>query len=132
MCAQLASGELAVSGDQWLLLVYEKGAYVPEEPWDGLFRNELLIWVSCTHFFLTCIYCLFRCEQAFKHIFTLPQFCGERDEGNQIWERLHTWDDSGHYGFLGIRSDTGMFTGDSVPRPGPYGSSALHCLPPRS
>src|ERR1700724_65070 len=72
MCAQLASGELAVSGDQWPLLVYEKGAYVPEEPWDGLFRNELLVWVSCTHFFLTCIYCLFRCEQAFKHIFTSP------------------------------------------------------------
>jgi hypothetical protein len=69
---QLASGELAVSGDQWPLLVYEKGAYVPEEPWDGLFRNELLVWVSCTHLFLTCIYCLFRCEQAFKHIFTSP------------------------------------------------------------
>ena len=70
VCAQLASGELAVSGDQWLLLVYIKGAYDPEVPWDGLFRNELLIWVSCTYLFLTCIYCLFWCEQAFKHIIT--------------------------------------------------------------
>jgi len=71
VCAQLVSGELVVSGDQWLLLVYAKGVYDPEESWDGLFRNKLLVWVSCTHSFLTHICCLFWSEQAYKHIFTL-------------------------------------------------------------
>jgi len=72
VCAQLVSGELVVSGDQWPLLVYEKGVYDPEEPRDGLFRNELLIWTSCTHLFLTHICCLFWSEYAHKHIFTSP------------------------------------------------------------
>lgn len=70
--AQLASGELVVSGDQWPLLVYEKGVYDPQEPWDGLFRNQLLVWASCTNSFLTRICCLFWSEQAYKHIFTSP------------------------------------------------------------
>ena len=58
MRAQLASGELVVSGDQWPLLVYERGAYIPEEPWDGLFRNELLVWVRGLHPFVPDLYIL--------------------------------------------------------------------------
>ncbi|KAF8342369.1 hypothetical protein F5887DRAFT_1215964 [Amanita rubescens] len=50
---KLASGELGVRGDQWPLMLYAKQQFDPEEPWDGLFRSELLVW-------------------AYKHIFTSP------------------------------------------------------------
>jgi hypothetical protein len=63
--AKLASGEIIVRGDQWPLLVYAKQRFNPEEPWDGLFRSELLVWVR-THFLFTTFL------QAFKHIFTSP------------------------------------------------------------
>ncbi|KAM6503022.1 hypothetical protein JOM56_002999 [Amanita muscaria] len=53
ICAKLSTGEMAVRGDQWPLLVYAKQKFDPEEPWDGLFRSELLVW-------------------AYKHIFTSP------------------------------------------------------------
>jgi hypothetical protein len=49
--AKLSSGEMAVSGDQWPLLVYANQEYDPEDPWEGLFRSQLLVW-------------------AYKHIFT--------------------------------------------------------------
>ncbi|KAF8338542.1 hypothetical protein F5887DRAFT_1077745 [Amanita rubescens] len=50
---KLTSGQLAVKGDQWPLILYAKQEFDPEDPWDGLFRSELLVW-------------------AFKHIFTSP------------------------------------------------------------
>jgi len=52
MKAKLVSDEMAVHGDQWPMVVYEK-KYDPENPWNGLFRSKLLIWVSCIHFFTT-------------------------------------------------------------------------------
>jgi hypothetical protein len=61
---------MAVSGDQWPLLVYANNEYDPEDPWEGLFRNRLLIWVcdSSPFFFGSSLgYC-----QAYKHIFTSP------------------------------------------------------------
>ncbi|KAM6493885.1 hypothetical protein JOM56_010246 [Amanita muscaria] len=51
--AKLSTGEMAVQGDQWPLLVYAKQKFDSEEPWEGLFRSELLVW-------------------AYKHIFTSP------------------------------------------------------------
>ncbi|KAM6493058.1 hypothetical protein JOM56_011192, partial [Amanita muscaria] len=51
--AKLSTGEMAVRGDQWPLLVYAKQKFDSEEPWEGLFRSELLVW-------------------AYKHIFTSP------------------------------------------------------------
>jgi hypothetical protein len=43
---KLSSGEMTVRGDQWPLLVYASQEFNPEEPWDGLFRSQLLVWVS--------------------------------------------------------------------------------------
>ena len=42
---KLSSGEMTVHGDQWPLLVYANQEFNPEEPWDGLFRSQLLAWV---------------------------------------------------------------------------------------
>jgi hypothetical protein len=54
--AKLTSGEMAVRGDQWPLLVYANQEFNCEAPWDGLFRSELLVWVrrhlSVSFFFI--------------------------------------------------------------------------------
>jgi hypothetical protein len=42
---KLKNNEIAVAGDEWPLLLYADCKYDPEEPWDGLFRNKLLVWV---------------------------------------------------------------------------------------
>jgi hypothetical protein len=44
--AKLTNGELVVRGDQWPLLVYANQDYNPEDPWNGLFRSQLLVWVT--------------------------------------------------------------------------------------
>jgi hypothetical protein len=49
--AKLSSGEMAVSGDQWPLLMYANQQYDPEDPLEGLFRSHLLVWV-CSDSFL--------------------------------------------------------------------------------
>jgi hypothetical protein len=43
---KLTSGEMVVSGDQWPIFVYHGEQYDPEDPWNGLFRNSLLVSVS--------------------------------------------------------------------------------------
>ena len=44
--AKLVSGEMAVAGDQWPMLVYANQHYDPDDPWSGLFRGQILIYVS--------------------------------------------------------------------------------------
>jgi hypothetical protein len=41
--AGLRSGEIAVAGDEWPIFLYDNSVYDPEHPWDGLFRNGILI-----------------------------------------------------------------------------------------
>ena len=41
----LKNNEITVAGDQWPLLVYADCTYDSAEPWEGLFRNKLLVWV---------------------------------------------------------------------------------------
>ena len=48
---KLSSRELVVAGDQWPLVVYADQVYDVEEPWNGLFRSKLLVWVGLIHFF---------------------------------------------------------------------------------
>jgi hypothetical protein len=43
---KLRTGELAVSGDQWPLFLYQGYSYDPEDPWNGLFRSSILVFVS--------------------------------------------------------------------------------------
>jgi len=50
---KLRTAELTVSGDQWLIFLYQGYHYDPEDPWNGLFRGPILI-------------------SAYKHIFTSP------------------------------------------------------------
>jgi len=50
---KLRSGEIAVSGDQWPIFLYQGYMYDPDDPWNGLFRSKILVF-------------------AYKHIFTSP------------------------------------------------------------
>jgi hypothetical protein len=43
---RLRSGELMVSGDQWPIFLYHGDNYDSEDPWNGLFRNAILISAS--------------------------------------------------------------------------------------
>jgi len=43
---KLRSGEMAVSGDHWPLFLYRDCNYDPEDPWNGLFRSSILVFVS--------------------------------------------------------------------------------------
>lgn len=52
------------------LLIYADSKYDPEEPWEGLFQNNLLVWVRF-HGLINSIHFVEAYDlQAFKHIFT--------------------------------------------------------------
>jgi hypothetical protein len=44
--AQLQSGEIMVSGDQWPVFIYAGCKFDPEDPWEGMFRSTILVSVS--------------------------------------------------------------------------------------
>jgi hypothetical protein len=67
---KLASGEMAVSGDQWPMLVYANQEYDPNDPWSKLFRSQLLIYVSVIH--INVDLHRYLAPKAFKYIFTSP------------------------------------------------------------
>ena len=107
MRAKLSGGEIVVHGDQWPMLVYANQEYDPDEPWEALFRNQLLVQV-CGHFSLLAI-----AHQALPwtglqaHLY-LVQFSRNRGEGNKIRQYMYPWYDSSHYCILGIHSYAGM------------------------
>jgi len=51
------------------MLVYANQEYNSEDPWNGLFKSQLLIWVSSVHSCATYVL-LVLIGQAYKHIFT--------------------------------------------------------------
>lgn len=45
----LKSGETAAHGDQWPMFLYAGYVYDSEDPWKGLLRSEILVFVSPFH-----------------------------------------------------------------------------------
>jgi hypothetical protein len=43
---KLVDGTMTVSGDQWPMMLYANQEYDPDDPWSGLFRSQILVWVS--------------------------------------------------------------------------------------
>lgn len=43
---KLRSGEMAVSGYQWPQFLYHGYNYDSEDPWNGLFRSAILVFVG--------------------------------------------------------------------------------------
>jgi hypothetical protein len=93
-----------VRGDQWPLLVYVKQVFDPEEPWDGLFRSELLVWVRARLFLFSLLTTLRAGVQAHLH---LTQFSRERGQSNEVRQRSYPRHDSRDAGFLSLRSYAG-------------------------
>ena len=88
---KLRSGELAVSGDQWPIFLYAGYTYDPEDPWNGLLRSTILVYVSTLIILLTC-----SSEnsawisQAFKHVFTSPSSVDKEPKATRSGNaRLH-------------------------------------------
>ncbi|TEB24246.1 hypothetical protein FA13DRAFT_1756867 [Coprinellus micaceus] len=99
---QLRNKEITISGSHWPIFVYKNETYDPENPWKGLFRNELLIKAS---------------SPGYKHIFTSPSSVKEQPKvtcsGNaQIHGMTHVTPASLAYTFTQIRfslSSAGTF-----------------------
>jgi len=43
---KLMNGQIQVAGDQWPVFLYANYTYDPEDPWNGLLHNGLLVSVS--------------------------------------------------------------------------------------
>jgi len=43
---KLMNGQIQVAGDQWPVFLYANYTYDPEDPWNGLLCNGLLVSVS--------------------------------------------------------------------------------------
>jgi len=107
---KLASGELIVCGDQWPMLVYTNQEYDPEDPWNGLFKSQLLIWVSSVHSCATYIFITSSNWTGVQAHLHLTQLHGEGSESNQIQQCSDTWHEASHHGFPSIRSNTSAFS----------------------
>ena len=97
---------MAVSGDQWPVLVYADGVYDLEDPWSGLFRARLLVWVKTflLLFIDILIFLLFTGIQTHLHI---TQFSRERAKGNAIRQCTHSRYDLCHYSLHSLHSNSG-------------------------
>jgi hypothetical protein len=111
--AKLSSGEISVRGDQWPMLVYADQEYDPEHPWEGLFRSQILVWVSMHLPSSSAFIIAYSCAGIQAHLY-LAQFSGKRSEGDKIGQRAYPWDDSGHYRLPGLCSYTGVSTVNTV------------------
>jgi len=109
----LSSGELVVRGDQWPLLVYANQEFDPEDPWNGLFRSRLLVWVA--HSILSLSFMLLISSHVdIQTYFHLAQLCGEGSKIHEIRKCSDPRDDSSHDSFLSICCNTGMFCHSSI------------------
>jgi hypothetical protein len=71
---------MAVSGDQWPIFLYHGYNYDPEDPWNGLFRSTLLVYVTSS-FVRLCLLMLTGIPGIQTHIY-LTQFCGKGTQGH--------------------------------------------------
>ena len=114
MRAKLCSGELVVRGDQWPLLVYTNQEFDPEDPWNGLFRSRLLVWVAQSFPLSSLFMSLIPPHTDVQTYFYLAQLCGEGSEIHEIWKCSDPRDDSSHDSLLGVCRNAGMFCRRSI------------------
>jgi hypothetical protein len=109
--AQLSSGTMAIRGDQWPMLVYADVEYDPEAPWEGLFRNKHLVWVSIHPSSFILLTLLLTGIQAY---FYVSQLSRERGESNEIRQCSYSWHDSGHHSLLSLCGHTGAYGAEAL------------------
>jgi len=68
---KLKSGEIVVTGDRWPIFLYANSEYDPDDPWNGLLRNNILV-------------------NAFKYVFTSPSSVDKEPKATRSGNaRLH-------------------------------------------
>lgn len=85
----LRSGEMSVCGDQWPIFLYAHHTYDADDPWCGLLRSCLLVYLS-GHIFHAA-FCSIEHHWAYKHIFMSPSSVNK--EPKAMWSgnaRLHS------------------------------------------
>ena len=124
---QLKNKELSISGSHWPVFVYKNETYEAENPWKGLFRNELLVKASLNAFPGSRLWLTSRL-QGYKHIFTSPSSVDEQPKatrsGNaRIHGMTHVTPASLAYAFTQVSAFLpGCFTERSRHRNSPLGS----------
>ncbi|RDB25923.1 hypothetical protein Hypma_006362 [Hypsizygus marmoreus] len=94
--SKLRDGDYIIPGDQWPIMIYKDYKYDPEDPWNGLLRNRLLISVCPKTRTLVPSHSRAPTSLKISGIQTrihLPKLRRKRTEGNTIWKRSHTWND---------------------------------------
>ena len=86
---------MVVYGDQWPMLLFANQEYDPDNPWEGLFRSQLLVWVCTLSYHSSPELTLLLHAGIQAHLY-FAQFGGERSESNAIWQCLYTWHDLCH------------------------------------
>jgi hypothetical protein len=86
---KLKSGEIVVTGDRWPIFLYANSEYDPDDPWNGLLRNNILvnvrIFYRCAIKYLTLDHI-----QAFKYVFTSPSSVDKEPKATRSGNaRLH-------------------------------------------
>lgn len=101
---QLANKEITVAGSDWPIFLYQNEQYDADRPWKGLFRNRLLILVSCQTLKSSW---LLNGSLGIQTHFHVSQFCRRGTEGHPLWKRQNTWHDACHTGFNRICRNSG-------------------------
>lgn len=101
---KLRSGEITVSGDEWPIFLYRGYTYDPEDPWNGLFRSDLLVSVSASQKMRMTIPLTFLGIQVY---FYISELRWKGAQGDPIRQRSHPRDDPGHTRFHCIHCHSG-------------------------
>ena len=130
---KLHSGELTVSGDQWPLFLYQGYAYNLEDPWNGLFKCTLLVYV-CISFQIWLPFIYIWLISGLPAHFHLTELCQKRAQGHQIWECPHSWNGKCNTSIDCLCCHTGMWSRIPAstqiyiltPKPNRFTSAYLH------
>jgi hypothetical protein len=86
----LTSSEMVVSGAQWPIFLYDGYEYDPEDPRKGLFKSNILIYVSTPPIRAEPFRTDFSGFKAFKHVFTSPSSVNKAPTATQSGNaRIH-------------------------------------------
>lgn len=105
---KLRSGEMAVKGDHWPIFLYQDHTYDPSDPWNGLFRNAILVSVRVTYHDIKSTMTWFALSGLQTH-FHLSKFGREGAQGHAIRQCPYPWNDTSHNAVNRICSHPGKW-----------------------
>lgn len=102
---QLRSGQMTVPGDQWPIFLYAGSVYDPNNPWAGLLRSGILVYVCVApkldHYSIDS-------PLGIQIHFHLPQFSRQGAASYEVRQRSDPWYDKSHTSIYRIRRNSGI------------------------